>query len=104
MEGTLRFGVGAHLDLAALLERDGVETAVALFSESAGRAVVSVPRGADVAFADLCTARGVPVLRLGETSDDGELVLEGPLPLTLSLDELREAHRGTLPRYFGAGA
>ena len=34
----MRFGTGAHVDLSALLERDGVDLTAALFSESQARA------------------------------------------------------------------
>src|SRR5690606_12070412 len=49
-EAVLRFGVGARVWLSELQERDGVDAATALFSESTGRVIVSVPREDDVRF------------------------------------------------------
>src|SRR5665647_2022367 len=49
-EAVLRFGVGARVWLGDICERDGVDTSVALFSESTGRVIVSVPREDDVKF------------------------------------------------------
>lgn len=100
-EGVLRFGVGARVFLGEVLERDGVDLATALFSESTGRVVVSVPREEDVKFRGLCEGRGYTVARIGVT--DGESgSLEVQDAFTIPLDELREAHRGTLPAHFGA--
>jgi phosphoribosylformylglycinamidine (FGAM) synthase-like enzyme len=67
IESALRFGVGARVWLGEVLERDGVDLAAALFSESTGRVIVSVPREDDVRFAGLCEGRGYPVLRIGVT-------------------------------------
>ena len=49
-EGVLRFGVGARVWLREIMERDGVDAASALFSESTGRVIVTVPREDDVKF------------------------------------------------------
>ena len=78
----------------------------ALFSESTARALVAVPRAEEQRLLDLCTARGVPVIRLGETSEtgsdeDGAPALEVSGLFTIPLAELREASEATLPRYFG---
>ncbi|WP_129336460.1 phosphoribosylformylglycinamidine synthase subunit PurL [Cellulomonas endophytica] len=69
VESCLRYGVGVQVDLAPLCARDGVDPFVALFSESTARVLVAVPRSEEVRLADLCTARGVPVVRLGETAE-----------------------------------
>jgi phosphoribosylformylglycinamidine synthase subunit PurL len=98
VDAALRFGVGARIDLGALLARDGVDLATALFSESTARAIVAVPRGSEVALADLCSARGFPLVRIGETTEDGVLAIDG---FELGLDELRAASTGTLARHFG---
>src|SRR5690606_27797459 len=63
-ESVLRFGVGARVWLSELIDRDGVDAATALFSESTGRVIVSVPREDDVKFRGLCDGRGYPVLRI----------------------------------------
>ena len=58
-EGVLRFGVGARVWLREIMERDGVDAATALFSESTGRVIVTVPREDDVKFRGLCEGRGL---------------------------------------------
>ena len=100
----LRFGVGARVWLDELIDRDGVDAAAALFSESTGRVLVSVPREDDVRFRGLCEGRGYPVLRIGVTdaSPAGENELEVQGLFTISLDALRQASRDTLPAAFGA--
>ncbi|WP_396655990.1 phosphoribosylformylglycinamidine synthase subunit PurL [Microbacterium sp.] len=100
----LRFGVGARVWLDELMDRDGVDAAAALFSESTGRVLVSVPREDDVRFRGLCDGRGYPVLRIGVTdaSPAGEHELEVQGLFTVSLDELRSASADTLPAAFGA--
>ena len=70
----LRFGVGARVWLREIMERDGVDAASALFSESTGRVIVTVPREDDVKFRGLCDGRGYPVLRIGVTDAPGEAV------------------------------
>ncbi len=104
VESCLRFGVGARVWLDALLERDGVDLATALFSESTARAVVAVPRSEEVRFTDVATARGLPHLRIGVSDDqggeDGEAVLEIYGVGVLDLQELREAHQATLSAAF----
>lgn len=57
-EAVMRFGVGARVWLREIMERDGVDAATALFSESTGRVIVSVPREEDVKFRGLCEGRG----------------------------------------------
>ena len=98
-EMALRFGVGARVSLDELCERDGIDAFTALFSESQGRAIVSVPRSEEVRFNDMATARNYPVQRLGvvdvlATSID----VQGQFELPLA--DLREAHEGTLPKHF----
>jgi len=103
-EGVLRFGVGARVWLREIMERDGVDAATALFSESTGRVIVSVPREEDVKFRGLCEGRGYPVLRIGVTdpaADGDEPALEVQDVFTIPLSELREQSRGTLPAVFG---
>jgi phosphoribosylformylglycinamidine synthase len=83
------------------MQRDGVDATSALFSESTGRVIVSVPREDDVRFQGLCEGRGYPVLRIGVT-DAALPALEIQDQFTLTIDELRDVHRGTLPEHFGA--
>jgi phosphoribosylformylglycinamidine synthase len=99
-EMVLRFGVGARVALDELCERDGVDAFTALFSESQARAVVAVPRSEEVRFNDMATARRFPVVRLGVV-DVLATTLEVQGLFELPIEELREAHEGTLPKYFG---
>lgn len=102
-EAVMRFGVGARVWLNEIIERDGVDAATALFSESTGRVIVSVPREDDVKFRGLCDGRGYPVLRIGVTDaqPDGP-TLEVQDLFTVPLAELRDLSTSTLPAAFGA--
>ncbi len=105
VESCLRYGVGARIWLDEACERDGVDTATMLFSESTGRVLVSVPRSEEVRFTDMCSARGLPHLRIGvvdagEGSDGPSLDVQGLF--TLGLDELDAAWRAPLRERFGA--
>ena len=97
-EAVMRFGIGARVWLDDILQRDGVDATTALFSESAGRMLVSVPREDDVRFRGLCEGRGYPVIRIGVTDAGGGLEVQDQF--TVSLDELRAVHRATLPSHF----
>ena len=104
-ESVMRFGVGARVWLDEIQERDGVDAATALFSESTGRVIVSVPREDDVKFRGLCEGRGYPVLRIGVTdpaADGDEPALEVQGLFTVPLAELRGLSTSTLPDAFGA--
>ncbi|MCT1517042.1 phosphoribosylformylglycinamidine synthase subunit PurL [Dietzia cercidiphylli] len=71
-----------------------------LFSESAGRVIVSVPRGEEVRFQQMLTAQDIPHTRIAVTDpDSGTFEVQGQF--TLTTDELRAAHEGTLPALFG---
>jgi phosphoribosylformylglycinamidine synthase len=98
VESALDTGIGARVVLP-----EGLSPFVQLFSESAGRALVAVPRSEELRFTEMCDARGLPCTRIGVT--DGA-TLEVQDVLTVDLDELRVAHESTLPRLFGplAGA
>jgi phosphoribosylformylglycinamidine (FGAM) synthase-like enzyme len=98
-ESVLRFGVGARVWITEIMQRDGVDATAALFSESTGRAIVSVPREDDVRFMGLCDGRGYPVLRIGVTDSGGALEVQDQF--TFTIDELRATHRRTLPEHFG---
>ncbi|MDN5600922.1 MAG: phosphoribosylformylglycinamidine synthase subunit PurL, partial [Brachybacterium sp.] len=98
VEAVVRFGSGAQIDPAGLLEREGVDLFTALFSESQARALVSVPTAQEEQLTALAAEHGVPVLRLGTTGGD-TLDITGLGAFTVG--ELRELREGTLPRYFG---
>jgi phosphoribosylformylglycinamidine synthase len=98
VESCLRYDVGARV----AFPDDGNSVFVHLFSESAGRALVSVPRGHDKAFVGLAADYGVPCTPIGVTSR--EPVLEVRDQFTIPLPEVREAWSSTLPRLFGGSA
>ncbi|HWJ84768.1 MAG TPA: phosphoribosylformylglycinamidine synthase subunit PurL [Cellulomonas sp.] len=116
VESSLRYGVGVQVSLDELCARDGLTPFEALFSESTARALVAVPRSEEVRLVDLCTARGVPALRIGLTAESCTPGAGAPVDdadhehgpavevsglFTLPLTEAREAHDGTLPHFFG---
>ncbi|MGW1838994.1 phosphoribosylformylglycinamidine synthase subunit PurL [Streptomyces sp. BBFR2] len=89
VESCLRGGNGARLVVP-----EGVDPFVFLFSESAGRAVVSVPRSEELRFTDMCGARGLPATRIGVVDGDA-IDVQGQF--SIPLDELRTAHEETIP-------
>ena len=101
-EAVTRFGVGARVYLDEILERDGIDAATALFSESTGRVIVSVDRTDDVKFVGLCEARGYPVLRIGVTDQRGaDAALDVQGIFTVPAAEIAQRSAETLPKYFG---
>jgi len=104
VEMALRAGIGARLWLP-----DGIDPFVQLFSESAGRSVVVVPRSEELRFSEMCGARGVPAHRIGVVDSElgpdagyaaGTQVLQFGDYFTVTLDELRAAHERPLPALF----
>ncbi|GGP71668.1 phosphoribosylformylglycinamidine synthase subunit PurL [Streptomyces abikoensis] len=89
VESCLRGGKGARIVVP-----DALDPFVLLFSESAGRAVVAVPRSEELRFTDMCGARGLPATRIGVV-DGEELDIQGEF--TIPLTELRAAHEATIP-------
>ncbi|SOB82996.1 phosphoribosylformylglycinamidine synthase subunit PurL [Streptomyces sp. 1331.2] len=88
VESCLKGGHGARI-----IVPEGMDPFVLLFSESAGRAVVAVPRSEELRFNDMCTARGLPAARIGVV--DGEsLNVQGQF--SVSLAELKDAHTGVI--------
>jgi len=73
---------------------------VLLFSESAGRALVAVPRTEESRFQAMCAARGLPATRIG-VSDSGSDSIEVQGFFTVTLEELRNTSEGVLPSLFG---
>jgi phosphoribosylformylglycinamidine synthase subunit PurL len=73
---------------------------VALFSESAGRALVAVARTEESRFTAMCEARGLPVTRIGVVDQDSDSIEIQDL-FTVSLAELRATSEAVLPRFFG---
>jgi phosphoribosylformylglycinamidine synthase len=99
VECCVRYGLGARIWLP-----DGIDPFVSLFSESAGRAVVAVPRSEEVRFTDMCTARRFPHVRLGVVDDGGAeapgLDVQGLV--TIPVEQLRRVREATLPQALGA--
>ncbi|MEI7913829.1 MAG: phosphoribosylformylglycinamidine synthase subunit PurL [Mycobacteriaceae bacterium] len=79
---------------------EDVDPFVFLFSESAGRALVAVPRTEESRFRAMCDARGLPATRIG-VSDHESDSLEVQGLFTVTLEELRSTSEGVLPRLFG---
>ncbi|WP_280386609.1 phosphoribosylformylglycinamidine synthase subunit PurL [Nocardia wallacei] len=73
---------------------------VMLFSESAGRVLVAVPRSEETRFTKMCTARQLPWVRIGVV-DQGSDSVEVQGQFTVPMAELRAAFEGTLPTLFG---
>ncbi|WP_045742643.1 phosphoribosylformylglycinamidine synthase subunit PurL [Actinoplanes rectilineatus] len=94
VESALRHDVGATVTLPD----DGTSPFVYLFSESAGRALVVVPRGRDKAFTALAAEHGVPCTPLGVTTEQKALDVQGQF--SIPLDEVRTAWTATLPALF----
>jgi phosphoribosylformylglycinamidine synthase len=78
----------------------GADPFVWLFSESAGRALVAVPRTEESRFVAMCEARGLPATRIG-VSDEGSDSVEVQGLFTVTLEELRSTSEGVLHRLFG---
>ncbi len=97
VESCLRNDIGARVWLP-----DGVDAFVSLFSESAGRVIVAVPRSEEVRFTDMCAARGFPHARIGVTDGSGPgAVLDVQGQFTLPLSQARAAWSATLPAALG---
>jgi phosphoribosylformylglycinamidine synthase len=83
---------------------DGFQSGTApftfLFSESAGRVLVAVPRTEESRFAAMCEARGLPATRIGVVDQGSDSVAVQGL-FTVSLDELRATYERVLPELFG---
>nr|WP_199347915.1 phosphoribosylformylglycinamidine synthase subunit PurL [Mycobacteroides chelonae] len=79
---------------------EGADPFVALFSESAGRVLVAVPRTEESRFVAMCEARQLPAVRIGVVDQGSDSVeVQGQFSVTLA--ELREVHEGVLPGLFG---
>jgi phosphoribosylformylglycinamidine synthase subunit PurL len=95
VESCLRGDVGAHITVP-----EDADPFVFLFSESAGRVIVTVPRRMDDSFTDLCEAHGVPCTRIGVV-DVLSTALEVADQFSLPLTELRGVWSGPLRTLFG---
>jgi phosphoribosylformylglycinamidine synthase len=107
VEMGLRADIGARTWIP-----DGIDPFVFLWSESATRAVVVVPRSEEMRFTAMCEARNFPATRIGvvdshigaESGISGQaLRIEGVYggDVTVALADLRAASEKTLPALFG---
>ncbi len=94
VESCLRRDVGVQVALPAELS-----PFVALFSESAGRALVEVRRGQEAAFVALAAEHGVACTELGALRPAHSALAIDDL-FEIPLDELREAYTATMPALF----
>ena len=79
---------------------DGADPFVWLFSESAGRALIAVPRTEESRFSAMCEARAMPHTRIGVSDPESDSVeVQGLFSVTL--EELRGTSEGVLPGLFG---
>jgi len=89
-ESCLRGGLGCAVTLPG-------DPFTYLFSESAARAVVAVRPGAEEAFSALCAEHDLPAETIGTVGGDSLRIDEC---FEISLTELSEVHRSTLPALF----
>ena len=92
VESALRHRLGARIQLPAK-----ADPFVWLFSESTGRALVSIKQGAYRDLASLCRINGVKLTKLGVVTDEEDATLEVVGQFTLPLAPIREAWQGTIP-------
>jgi len=101
VEMSLRSNIGARCWVI-----DGLDPFTFLFSESAGRAIVVLPRSEELRFTQMCEARQLPAHRIGVVDSglaantdypSGVQVLQFSGLFDVTLGELRQAHEETLP-------
>ena len=97
VESALRWGLGARIELPR--EADPF---VWLFSESTGRALVSVKEGADRDLASLCRINGVMLTKLGVVTAEEDAALEVVGQFALPLTRIREGWQSTIPAVMAA--
>ncbi|GAB3699538.1 phosphoribosylformylglycinamidine synthase subunit PurL [Corynebacterium nasicanis] len=93
-EMAFRYTGGVALDLAGVHK----EEFVALFSESASRALVATTEDNVDAVLARAAELGVPAVRIGETTQGRDLTFGST---TVNIDELKDAWKATLPDLFG---
>lgn len=94
VEMAFRAPGGVALDLSGVHE----DEFVALFSESASRALVATTEDKVEAVLARAAAAGVPAAKIGETTSGRELRFGA---VSVDLDELKAAWQDTLPQQFG---
>src|SRR5699024_12708987 len=96
-EAVLRHGVGVEMDLADLLQRDGVDLTTALLAETGARALVALAPERAEELTSLAGPHGVPEGRIGGSGGSG-IDIAGQFSIDGAA--LRQAHEGTLPELF----
>ncbi len=94
VEMAFRAPGGVALDLSGVHE----DEFVALFSESASRALVATTEDKVDAVLARAAEFGVPAVKIGETTEARELTFGD---VTVDLEELKNAWKATLPNLFG---
>ncbi len=97
VESALRRGHGARVALPS-----DADPFVWLFSESAGRVLVSVHAAEADELLGLSAEHGIPCVEIGEVLSTADASLEVVGEFALSLDELGRAWRATLPSVLAA--
>jgi phosphoribosylformylglycinamidine synthase subunit PurL len=97
VESALRRGLGARIELPG-----DADPFVWLFSESAGRVLVSVKEGTAGDLAALCEINGVKLTKLGEVTATEDATLELVGQFTVPLDRIVQAWQGTIPAVMSA--
>jgi phosphoribosylformylglycinamidine (FGAM) synthase-like enzyme len=95
VESCVHGNVGARISLP-----EDADPFVALFAESAGRAIVSLERDREFDFVAMCAARRLPCAQIGVV-DVLALELQVQGLFTIGLAELRRTSAATLPALFG---
>ena len=99
VESSLRRGVGVRVELP-----EDLDPFVALFSESAGRVLVSVRPELAVELAALCAEYDIPVVGIGRVGAAQDATFEVVGQFSLPLARIRAAWSGTLPQALAGGA
>ena len=94
VESALRTSVGCRIELP-----DDLDPFVALFSESTGRILVSTPSASSQAFTELCAEHHVSLRRLGSTTTENTLDVNGQFALPLKT--IRAAWRAPIREALG---
>jgi phosphoribosylformylglycinamidine synthase subunit PurL len=97
VESALRHGFGARIELP-----DEADPFVWLFSESAGRVIVSVKEGAAGDLAALCEINEVKLTKLGEVTAADAATVEVVGQFSLPLADILQAWQGTIPQHVTA--
>ncbi|OBF92740.1 phosphoribosylformylglycinamidine synthase II [Mycobacterium sp. 852002-51152_SCH6134967] len=103
VEAALRGETGCRIVLPEEWQ-GGTDPFTFLFSESAGRVLVAVPRTEESRFRAMCEARGLPATRIGvvdQAGQDEEAAVEVQGLFTVTLEDLRSTSESVLPRLFG---